>query len=233
MLLLEDDAMISSLVSFALEDMDVELVKCTTVRQAEALLSAGRFQLLLSDLMLPGESGQSFITRLRGSPFFDPAMRIAVFSAGLSAAVREDLAQLGVWRLMSKPAPIGELRACVTDAIAVAPATATPQAAATASAVDIYFEGNSELFEGFRQACAGQFPDDVAQGDAALAQQDFAAMRRLCHSLKTVLLTIGRDSAAELAKSIEALSKQEDAASVAQLWPQLREQLETFIQSGI
>jgi hypothetical protein len=44
---------------------------------------------------------------------------VAVFSAGLTANVRETLASLGAWRLLPKPASMDVLRGCVADSIAL------------------------------------------------------------------------------------------------------------------
>ncbi|CAN5614687.1 hypothetical protein BH11PSE7_BH11PSE7_18690 [soil metagenome] len=118
-LLMEDDRMIRALVTFALEDMNVDLIACDNVADAQARLARGDITLLIMDLMLPGESGVSFLQRHAAAPLFPPTTLVAVFSAGLTGTVRETLELLAVWRLMPKPASMDGLRQCVTDAIAL------------------------------------------------------------------------------------------------------------------
>ena len=117
--LMEDDKMIRVLVSFALEDMEVDLTTCDNVADTQMRLARGDITLLIMDLMLPGESGVSFLQRHAQVPLFPATTLVTIFSAGLTATVRETLAPLGAWRLVPKPASMDVLRGCVADAIAL------------------------------------------------------------------------------------------------------------------
>jgi CheY-like chemotaxis protein len=131
-LLLDDDDLVRALITFALEDMDIDLVECVSVAQALQQLHDEPVQLLLTDLMMPGESGLSFIGRLADNPQLAGGARIVVFSAGLTTEVRAQLAPLPIWRLLSKPASITAIRSCVEDGLAAARADGAASGAAPA-----------------------------------------------------------------------------------------------------
>ncbi len=88
-------------------------------------------------------------------------------------------------------------------------------------AIATYFEGDRGLFLAFRQTCLDQFGHDVAQADQACAVADLEALRRVVHSLKSVLLTLGHADLADLARQAEALAKAGGTDAVA-AWQGLR-----------
>lgn len=116
-LLVEDDATLRRFVAMALEDMPIDLVQCDAVAPALALLAQDPFVLVLTDLMMPGESGFDLLEHLHRTPALRGRARVAVLSAGLTPEVREQLADMEVWRMLSKPVSVGTLVACVQDAI--------------------------------------------------------------------------------------------------------------------
>ena len=239
-LLVEDDPSLRRFVAMALEDMDtIELVQCDAVSQALVLLGQGQFRLILTDLMMPGESGFDLLERLQRTPALRGPARVAVLSAGLTPAVREELAGLAVWRLLSKPVSVSALVACVNDAVqggdaAIAPASdpATQWRAGgdRAHAIQEYFEGNEELFDAYRSACMAQFPQDVAQGDAANAAGDLQALRRVAHSLKSVLLTLGYPVLSAQARTLEETSHAGSRQPAQDQWAGLRSALERVVR---
>lgn len=124
--------------------------------------------------MQPGESGIDLVQRLLQEPVHGRRIPVAVFSAGLTPPVREQLQAMKVWRMVSKPASVAELEACVTDALALvteppanAPATSTTLADDEAQAIATHFAGDEFLFKAYRASCLQQFPTDIRQGDAA------------------------------------------------------------------
>ena len=158
---------------------------------------------------------------------------VAVFSAGLTPPVREQLQAMKVWRMLSKPASVAELEACVTDALALvadtpanAPVTtATPADEAAddeAKAIATHFAGDEFLFKAYHASCLQQFPTDVRQGDAASAAQDWPALRRLAHSLATVLLTQGHPTQSVRARQLENAAAQSAAEACQEHWRMLR-----------
>lgn len=251
-ILVEDDASVRRFVALALEELPIELLSFDSVAGALAALAQAPACLVLTDLMLPGESGQALVERLTADPALRGRARVAVFSAGLTPEVRDRLAGLGVWRLLSKPVSLAELESCVREAMAgTHDAAADPRAVAStrlsgapcpltpgpasadarrAAAVSTHFGGDTELFEAYRSSCLQQFAADRLAGDTALAAADWAALRRLGHSLKTVLLTLGEPRASADAATLEAACARADASAAQQLWPALREQLATLHQ---
>lgn len=94
----------------------------------------------------------------------------------------------------------------------------TPQ---EAEAIATYFEGDRGLYLAFRQTCLDQFWLDVVQADEAGAANDMETLRRVVHSLKSVLLTLGHADLADLAYRAEALAKA-GAAEALESWQGLR-----------
>lgn len=232
-MLVEDDASIARFVQMALDELPMELVCCTNVPDALQTLQSEGVRLIITDLMLPGESGMELVQRLTCAPGPTAAVPVAVFSAGLTPAVREQLQALKVWRMLSKPASVSDLETCVRDALALpagplgslaAPGSAAPSdlSTARAEAIATHFAGDAFLFEAYRSSCLQQFPADVRQGDAACANQDWQALRRLAHSLSTVLLTLGHPEQSRAARQLEDLAARDDAAECQAQWPALR-----------
>lgn len=235
-LLVEDDTSIARFVQMALDELPIELVTCTNVPDAIQSLHTGGAQLIITDLMLPGESGSDLVQQLLDDPALGRQARVAVFSAGLTPAVREKLVAMKVWRMLSKPASVRDLEACVRDALhlnADQPFNVPPGAAAgplssasaesdEAQAIAAHFAGDAFLFNAYRHSCRDQFPNDVTLGDAACAAQDWPGLRRLAHSLATVLLTLGHPSASVRAQQLETSASHLVAEQCVEQWLELR-----------
>lgn len=232
-LLVEDDSSLRRFVGMALEDLDIELVAVASVDEALAELAKGPVALILTDLMLPGRSGYDLIDALAADPALRGAARVAVLSAGLDPAARQRLERPEVWRLLSKPCKVGELVDCVNSAVRDMPAVAAPAPPPTpihpkAAAIAEYFCGDAPLYDAFRAACLDQFQLDVAEGARAVASHDAAALRRLAHSLKSVLLTLGHAEASSDAAALEARCAAGDWGAILPLWLTVLAHLESF-----
>jgi CheY-like chemotaxis protein len=238
-LLVDDDPSIRRLVELALEDLPIELVSCASVAQARAELRVQAAKLVITDLMMPVESGFDLLEALAADPALRAGAHLAVFSAGLNAPTRARLAGLGVWRELDKPVSISALEACVVDALALAPGPAAAAAPGTPSpgtfgveeraAIDGGFGGDAALYAAFREQALQQFGADALEGDRALAAADWPALRRLVHSLKGVLALLGHTAQADHARALEAAAERGDAAACASGWPRLRADLLTRI----
>jgi CheY-like chemotaxis protein len=239
MLLVEDNASIQQFMDMVLEPHPIDLSVAGTLAEARGALRAGQFDLVVTDLMLPDGSGLELLQQLRDDPSLRKNAELAVFSAGVNDAVRARLGRLGVDRVMTKPAPLAELERQVLEAIEPAlrqPHDAPPDAPAVAGsaeqrAIDAYFGGNATLFLAFRQSCLTQFGRDMADGDAALAGHDMAALRRVAHSLKSVLLTLGHPDLSELARQAEH-DAEAGGPDAARSWRDLRAGLAGLNSSG-
>jgi hypothetical protein len=164
------------------------------------------------------------------------AARVAVFSAGLTAAMQSRLDTFDVWRQLSKPISLTALEDCVREAVvarSAAPADAKSACAAgdeslsddERAAIDRHFGGEQALFIAFRASCRAQFAADLQAGDAAVASGDAAALRRLAHSLKSVLATLGHPGPGATARTLEDAAAAADWASATPLWQRLRAHL--------
>lgn len=237
-LLVDDDPSIRRFVALALEDLDIELSEAGSVREARERLAGGApFALIVTDLMMPGETGLDLLQHLADHPAQRGGARLAVFSAGLNAAMQARLAGFDVWRQLSKPISVLELEDCVREAVGVAPGGAgsarhaagtTPDdglGAAAEDAIHRHFAGDRALFLAYRASCIAQFEADIRAGDAALAQADMPALRRLAHSLKSVLATLGEAHGSTVARQLEDTAARSEAVASVPLWQSLRDHL--------
>jgi CheY-like chemotaxis protein len=232
-LFLDDDAQVRRFAELVLEHLDIELVLCASVAEGVRALAAGSFEVAICDLMLAGESGFGLIERIAADPACG-ATRVVVFSAAVDQADRQRMLRLGVWRELSKPATVAELTACVTQGLAGAaplpPAGASaddqarrrPTPAAEQEAVAQFFEGDAALFQAYRVSCIAQFRHDLRDGDAACAALDIDRLRRLAHSLKTVLGSLGAGGLAAQFAVLERLACDGQAAQSLRCWRALR-----------
>lgn len=228
----EDDASVRRFVGMALEDLDIDLVECSCAAQALQALAGGGVRLILTDLMMPGESGLELLDRLSRDPSLRGEARIAVFSAVADQAVRDQLERLVVWRILPKPASLAALEACVRDALADADAASPPPLAAAeaqvtdeSDAIARHFEGNAALYTAFKRACCAQFPLDARAGDEACVAGDAESLRRIAHSLKTVLHSLGHPALGVLAQEVEQRAAGGELAAAARQWIPLRDGL--------
>jgi CheY-like chemotaxis protein len=234
--LVEDDASLRRFVQMALEELDIELVPCAGVAQAVLALQAAPARLVLTDLMLGGESGLQFVERLAGDPALRSDARVVVLSAGITPELRQRLGALGVWRFLPKPVGLQELERCVEEALdagdhgdrgpsQAATSPGLPQLLDEATVISRHFNGDAQLYRGFLASCLAQFPFDVRIGDNACAAQDMPALCRLVHSLKTVLSSLGYASEGELAALVERHAAQGEPGCAVAGWNGLRQQL--------
>ncbi len=233
MLWVDDDASIRHFVALALEDEPLDLQLCASVAQARTVLAQaipGRAQapvtLLVTDLMMPGDTGFDLLEGLARQPVAQPLPRTVVFSARLDAASQQRMAELQVWRHLLKPASVAELLACVRDGVQASAGHAPSAAPAPDAeqkrrqrAIAHAFGGDAVLFDRFEAACRVQFAVDRDVGDAAAARGDLASLRLQGHSLKSVLRMLGHEGPAQQAQLLEGAA---DLAAASQAWAQLR-----------
>lgn len=204
LLLIEDDAAIARFVEMALEDLALPVVQADCLAEARKRLAAERFDLVLTDLMLPDGSAEALLDEGRARH-----QAWIVFSAGLTPEREARLRQTGVKAVLSKPASLAALLQAVSRCLdGVAPGGWTPlgpapEADPSTLAVQQHFGGDRQLFEAFRTGCLARFATDLRDGDAALAGRDAQALRRLAHSLKSVLTLLGHPVEARQAAALE------------------------------
>lgn len=238
-LLIEDDPSIRRFVNMALDGLPVQLAMATNLSEARSSLREGRFALVLTDLMLPDGSGLDLLQELiEQRPAWRGEAELAVFSAGVNDEARAKLARWGIHRILMKPISLADLERHVLECIqtpaaptAAGPAPGRQDTAARLRAIDKFFGGDAALFDAFEKTCHLQFALDIVQADAAVAQADLAALRRLVHSLKTVLLTLGHAEWSALAARSE-LAAADALPEALPLWHELRSALQRLIEAN-
>jgi CheY-like chemotaxis protein len=232
--LVDDDATIRRFVALVLEDQPLELVCCANAAEARAALRDGPAALLITDLMMPGESGFELLASLVADPALRGPARLAVFSAGLNAQTRARLAGLDVWRELDKPVSVAALEACVAEVLALAGVVAADPGAAVADAdlsaseqvaVAEQFGGDIALFKAFRAHALPQFVHDREVLVRALDEADWPAVHRQAHSLKGALATLGDAAGAARARALEDAAARPEPAACREAWPVLSDHL--------
>lgn len=247
----DDDASIRRFVGMALEDLPVEVLACADAAAAREALRQGPVALLITDLMMPGESGFDLLASLVADPALRGGALLAVFSAGLNAATRSRLEGLDVWCELDKPVSVQALEDCVAQAVARQPAPPRPPAAGAESAgesggesasestsesatdfstaerhaIRDLFGGDAGLFRAFRDQALPQFVHDRHALAAALQAADWPAVHRQAHSLKGALATLGDTAGRTLAHALESAAAAPDIAACRQAWPALDQHL--------
>lgn len=223
-LLLEDDPLMQRFVSMAINGTCSELTCCENVTQALRELETRQFDFILTDLMLPGESGLSFIRKLFADPILANGAELIALSAGIEPTVGRELESLGVRKQLLKPVSVSALHSLFNRDSSTKP---TMQHSSPQEAVQRYFGGQQELYRQFKEQSRTQFTLDMLKGDALLDAQDLAALHQLAHSLKSVLLIQGQDRAHSFASELEALLlTQATKNTLAWHWGLLRAELE-------
>jgi len=224
-LLLEDDLLMQRFVAYALEDQPFCLTCCESVPQAMIKLSQQDFDWILTDLMLPGISGLDFLRLLTERPDLVGAAKVVALSAGIDASVKQQLLDLGVFRQLLKPVSIATLFEVLTETAGTFNA-ASPHAPLQ-TAAQSYFDSDLALFNTFKNLSHAQFTQDIQNGDHWACTQDLAALHRLAHSLKSVLLLLGEDQAHAQATALEQVARaQTQTPEIYAAWAALRQSLE-------
>jgi len=227
-LLVDDDATLRRLVAMMLEEMPIQLLVCASAAQARAVLQQQPVQLLITDWMMPGESGLELLQWLQAHPQHRAQARTVVFSAGLDDLAQRQLEGLDIWRTLAKPVSVLAMEQCVRDALGLGDRpVSVPVPGATAdserAAIRQHFAGNTALFMAFKADCARQMAADISEAESALAGQDAQALRRVSHNLKSVMRSLGREAAAAQAQLLENACAAQDLQKAAGLWPDLRQ----------
>jgi len=223
-LLLEDDTLTQRFVCMALDGTDNKVITCQNVNQALLALSSHQFDFILTDLMLPGESGMSFIQRLIADPSLAKGAQIVALSAGIDASIAAELDQLGVQNQLLKPVSVVDLRAVFQTKLS----QNDPIKEAAQHAVEQYFGGQHALFDQFKKQSHTLLADDIKKGDSFFDASDYPALHQLAHSLKSVLQLLGQENAHALARKLEhslALTPMPATMEIAGHWQALKAEL--------
>lgn len=224
-LLLEDDPLMQRFVSYALEDEPLELTCCNNVSQAIQALERQAFDWILTDLMLPGESGLHFIEKISLMPALLGSAQIVALSAGIDLVMQDKLATLGVRRQLLKPVSVKLLQELFQTGLKRAESMDMPHKTC-AKVIETYFDGQADLYEKFAQQSRRQFAQDILDGERAVREKNHAALHNSAHSLKSVLLLLGETDAHRGAEILESLTKSVELTVQAEkAWHELKNHL--------
>lgn len=127
LLLIEDDDELRRVIAQALAAGGHEVFQAADGRQGIDIFHAAKFDLVLTDLVMPGKEGVETIIELRRE---QPLLKIIAMSGGMprSNFYLDLAAHLGAQRTLAKPFTPTELMK-VIDEVLAAPATPPPPAA--------------------------------------------------------------------------------------------------------
>lgn len=224
-LVIEDDASMQRLIKMAVEDDPVDITICSSVAEAVVLLEQTAFDLVVSDLMLPGESGSSLIHRMFTQPALRKQAELVVLSAGITQQQRAELKELGVNGFLLKPVSMARLRQLLLNGLR------EPEASAAQGShpVTAYFEGNQALFDQFAAHCAIQFEMDCRHGDDADKRQDMSGLYTVAHTLSAALEMLGEKNMVDQCRSLMYLTKKPGHVTQASVaWKSLGQNLQAL-----
>ncbi|MBX7526824.1 nitrogen regulation protein NR(I) [Qipengyuania vesicularis] len=117
-LLVEDDRAIATVITEALRDEGYDVTSCTRVAKRDELLASGRYDVMLTDIMLEDGDGLDGIESVREAA---PGMPVIVLSAQntLDTAVRAS--DSDAFEYFPKPFDLDDLTQAVRQAVARAP----------------------------------------------------------------------------------------------------------------
>jgi DNA-binding NtrC family response regulator len=112
-LLVDDEATILEMYTEALS-AHFEVTTASSVKQAESLLKQGSYKVVVSDHLMPGGNGLSFLVRAREE---HPEMaRLLVTGYMKPEMMLRAVNEAAVFRYLLKPVPIADLIEAVKDA---------------------------------------------------------------------------------------------------------------------
>ena len=113
-LIVEDEPTIRNILLFLLEE---ERHMCRAVASAEealALLSAGAFDLVMTDMSLPKMSGAELLRRIRQ---YYPKIPVIMVSGRSDYLTGKEVLELGAYAFIAKPYALATIADCVSQAI--------------------------------------------------------------------------------------------------------------------
>jgi DNA-binding response OmpR family regulator len=123
-LLIDDDEALRAVIKMSLVASGFEVVEAGDGRAGVSLAKSKPFDVVVTDLIMPGQEGIETITILRREL---PQLPIIAMSGGLpnSALYLEIAAKIGARRVLGKPFAMADLRTAITEVVA-GPKPTTP-----------------------------------------------------------------------------------------------------------
>ena len=197
-LVVEDDGEISRLVARYLRDNDCRVSLACDGREMGRIMEANRIDLIVLDIMLPGEDGLSLCRRLRS----DSSVPVIMLSAKGEEVDRIVGLEMGADDYLAKPFNPRELLACVRAVLRRSAQAALAPSGKRARVL---------VFQGWRLDCALRKLTNPKGSAVAVTSGEFDLLQVLCERPGRILsrdqlleLTQGR-SAGAFERSIDVL----------------------------
>ena len=241
-ILLVDDNRVNQVLGAAMLKK-LELVHDTAGNGLEALLSLEKktYALVLMDMEMPEMDGLTATRNIRAREAAAGGhIPIIAMTANALHGDRERCLEAGMDGYISKPinlaALILEFRRVMGQAVALGAARAISLPALDNQPVFDRAEaisrlGDEELFDELVQMFVADYPRNMAEIEAALADRDCARLRREAHTLKGLLATFCGHRAEQRAKALEAAAAASDQSLCETLVPEVRRETAIFLQA--
>ncbi|MCC7405103.1 MAG: response regulator [Bdellovibrionales bacterium] len=122
-LIVDDEELIRSFLEMALEDLNCEIQFAENGSQGFAKASEFRPDLIISDVLMPGGTGEGLVRRMREElKGYDPRV---ILISGYSHLSDEEVKNLGVDKLVSKPFQLEQMITSIRQVLGIASTAAT------------------------------------------------------------------------------------------------------------
>ena len=111
-LVVEDNDQLNDVLLWYLLDADCEVATALNGQEALRCLKDGDFDVVLTDLVMPGMSGVALLREIRESGSDLPVVFLSAYAQQLD---REELRQLGVTRVFAKPVDLEKVVGAIKD----------------------------------------------------------------------------------------------------------------------
>ena len=105
-LIVDDEKDIRDILSDFLSYQDIVCDTCDSVKAAKVKIQENKYDLIISDIVMPEEKGDELLKWLNTTPEYKTNF---IFMTGYSDISREDLLSLGALEIISKPFNFTEL----------------------------------------------------------------------------------------------------------------------------
>jgi len=211
-LLVEDNAVNTLLACSLLRAWQVSADVAADGQQALDLALTTPYDLILMDIQMPRLSGLAATAHLRSTAGPNQHQPIIALTANALKTEVEGYATAGFTDWLVKPYHENSLYLAIAYASgravrAAAPAAAQPTAPAYGFAGLGKLAHDAQFIRKMQQLFIDTVPAQLAQFEAAVARQDWAAATQLIHSLKSTYGNLQIDEALHYAKKIEEILK--------------------------
>ncbi|MGS2723774.1 sigma-54-dependent transcriptional regulator [Porticoccus sp. GXU_MW_L64] len=123
-LIVDDEPDIRELLSYTLQQLDLEVAEAGDLADAMRLLNTESFTFCLTDMRLPDGDGLSLVEHIQKHC---PQLPVAVITAHGNMEIAVDALKKGAFDFVSKPVELARLRAIVRSALELSEATPSSQ----------------------------------------------------------------------------------------------------------